>query len=128
MATAAPLGVLAALTVGDVGDGSAIQLPDGELVRVPRYAVGIVRAHLAFRRSEGAADCDPFFATHTRGKAAKERPLKSSTPNALRQVLNAIARDTGVALTARGAAWARPTEEQWQRRYGVSVQPLEVAA
>lgn len=103
-------------------DGRALSLPDHGAVALPAYARGILASHLAYRRLQGAGSRDPLFASRRNDSGGKV--LKHYKPNGLRQVLNAVALDTGLALTVRGAAWSGSDEASWRRRYGISLQPI----
>jgi hypothetical protein len=118
-----PLAALAAANISAVAaDGTTLTLHDREPITLPPYARGVLASHLAYRQLQGARGVDPLFASRQDGTGGKV--LKHYKPNGLRQVLNKVAFDTGLALTVRGASWGGPDDISWRRRYGISVQPI----
>ena len=65
-----------------------------------------------------------FLAGPSRQNGVGGKVLRHYKPNGLRQTLNKVATDTGLALTVRGASWNTPDQGNWRRRYGISLQPL----
>jgi hypothetical protein len=115
---------LAAATLNDVAaDGSVVRLPNEKPMRIPVYARGILATHIAYRQLQDGRRADPLFAS--RQLRANSKVLTHYKPNGLRQVLNKVAYDTGLALTVRGGATRATEDVSWRRRYGISLQPIE---
>ena len=116
--------VIAGLDLDDVDrDGSFFEVEHTQ-VPIPPVARGIVRAHLAYRRVQGAAAGDPLFVSEGPQAWSRAR-LQRTTPHGIQQRLRQVALETGVPVST-SEGWAR-TEKRWLARRGSTLRELRRA-
>jgi len=84
-----------------------------------------VRAHVVYRRGDGAAEDDPLFVSEP-SQAWEHSGSHRTTPHGIQQRLRQVALETGVPVTT-AEGWLR-TDKRWLGRRGITLRELGVAA
>lgn len=101
---------ITALAVGDIDtDGTAASKADEGPTSLPDGSAVYLRAQVALRRQQGAADADPLFL---------------ETARTLADAVRAPASDLGINLMSGAFQRATFDDRSWTRRWGVSVQDI----